>query len=234
LQTAFIAVLLVERRRRRRAREALARLNAELEDRVTARTAALNAKRQELEAFAYSVAHDLKAPLRGIDGYAQLLLEDHMAQLDEEGRVFLETIQDSAEEMGQLIDDLLEYSRLERREFKHDRVELGPLIKTIVEQKKREATEQSINFVVNVNGGSVTADPNGLTQSLRNYLDNAVKFSGKVSNPRIEVGAKETTNNCTVWIRDNGVGFDMKHHDRIFNIFQRLNTGEEYPGTGIG
>jgi len=234
LQTAFIAVLLVERRRRRRAREALARLNAELEDRVTARTAALNAKSQELEAFAYSVAHDLKAPLRGIDGYAQLLLEDHMAQLDEEGRVFLETIQDSAEEMGQLIDDLLEYSRLERREFRHDRVELGPLIKTIVEQKKREATEQSINFVVNVNGGSVTADPNGLTQSLRNYLDNAVKFSSKVSNPRIEVGTKETANNCTVWIRDNGVGFDMKHHDRIFNIFQRLNTGEEYPGTGIG
>jgi len=234
LQTAFIAVLLVERRRRRRAREALARLNAELEDRVTARTAALNAKSQELEAFAYSVAHDLKAPLRGIDGYAQLLLEDHMAQLDEEGRVFLETIQDSAEEMGQLIDDLLEYSRLERREFKHDRVELGPLIKTIVEQKKREATEQSINFVVNVNGGSVTADPNGLTQSLRNYLDNAVKFSSKVSNPRIEVGTKETANNCTVWIRDNGVGFDMKHHDQIFNIFQRLNPGEEYPGTGIG
>ena len=234
LQTAFIAVLLVERRRRRRAREALARLNAELEDRVTARTAALNAKSQELEAFAYSVAHDLKAPLRGIDGYAQLLLEDHMAQLDEEGRVFLETIQDSAEEMGQLIDDLLEYSRLERREFRHDRVELGPLIKTIVEQKKREATEQSINFVVNVNGGSVTADPNGLTQSLRNYLDNAVKFSGKVSHPRIEVGTKETANNCTVWIRDNGVGFDMKHHDQIFNIFQRLNPGEEYPGTGIG
>ena len=234
LQTAFIAVLLVERRRRRRAREALARLNAELEDRVTARTAALNAKSQELEAFAYSVAHDLKAPLRGIDGYAQLLLEDHMAQLDEEGRVFLETIQDSAAEMGQLIDDLLEYSRLERREFKHDRVELGPLIKTIVEQKKREATEQSINFVVNVNGGSVTADPNGLTQSLRNYLDNAVKFSGKVSHPRIEVGTKETANNCTVWIRDNGVGFDMKHHDQIFNIFQRLNPGEEYPGTGIG
>lgn len=234
LQTAFIAVLLVERRRRRRAREALARLNAELEDRVVARTAALNAKSQELEAFAYSVAHDLKAPLRGIDGYAQLLLEDHMADLNEEGRAFLGTIQDSAEEMTQLIDDLLEYSRLERREFKQDRVELGPLIRTIVEQKKREATEHSIDFVVNVNGGRVLADPNGLMQSVRNYLDNAVKFTGKVAHPRIEVGTKETAHTCTLWIRDNGVGFDMKHHDRIFNIFQRLNASEEYPGTGIG
>ena len=234
LQTAFIAVLLVERRRRRRAKEALDRLNAELEDRIAARTAALKAKSHELETFAYSVAHDLKAPLRGIDGYSRLLLEDHAAELNEEGRSFLETIHDSTEEMGELIDDLLEYSRLERREFMHDRVELGPLITTIVEQKKRETTESSIDFVVNVNGGSVVADPNGLMQSLRNYLDNAVKFTGKVSNPRIEIGANESVSKCLVWVRDNGVGFDMKHHDRIFNIFQRLNPGEEYPGTGIG
>jgi len=82
--------------------------------------------------------------------------------------------------------------------------------------------------------GSVTADQNGLIQSLRNYLDNAVKFSGKATNPRIEVGAQETVKNCLIWVRDNGVGFDMKYHDRIFDIFQRLNANEEYPGTGIG
>ena len=234
LQTAFIAVLLVERRRRRRAKEALDLLNAELEERIAARTAALNAKSRELETFAYSVAHDLKAPLRGIDGYSRLLLEDHAAELDDEGRAFLQTIQGSTEEMSQLIDDLLEYSRLERREFKADRVELGPLIVTVVEQKKREASEATIDFVVNVNGGSVVVDPNGLTQALRNYLDNAVKFAGKVSTPRIEVGSKETEQNHLIWVRDNGVGFDMKDHDRIFNIFQRLNPGEEYPGTGIG
>ena len=234
LQAAFIVVLLVERRRRRRAKEALDRLNAELEDRITARTAALNAKSRELETFAYSVAHDLKAPLRGIDGYSRLLLAQHAASLNDEGRTFLQTIHGSTEEMSQLIDDLLEYSRLERREFKHDMVELGPLIKSVVEQKKRESTETSINFVVNVNGGSVVADPNGLTQSLRNYLDNAVKFTGKVSEPRIEVGSKETAEHHLIWVRDNGVGFDMKHHDRIFNIFQRLNPSDEYPGTGIG
>ena len=234
LQAAFILVLLVERRRRRRAKEALDRLNVELEERIAARTAALNAKTRELETFAYSVAHDLKAPLRGIDGYSRLLLEDHFESLNDEGRSFLETIHGSTEEMSQLIDDLLEYSRLERRELKPDRVELGPLIKTMVEQKKREATDNGIDFVVNVNGGSVVADTNGLAQCLRNYLDNAVKFTGAIPHPRIEVGSKETEEKHLIWVRDNGVGFDMKDHERIFNIFQRLNPSEEYPGTGIG
>jgi len=104
----------------------------------------------------------------------------------------------------------------------------------MVEQKKREATDIGIEFVVNVNGGSVVADANGLTQSLRNYLDNAVKFTGKIPSPRIEVGSSETAQHHLIWVRDNGVGFDMKDHDRIFNIFQRLNASEEYPGTGIG
>jgi signal transduction histidine kinase len=234
VQSIFIAVLLIEQRRRRRATEALDRLNAELEERITARTAALNAKSRELETFAYSVAHDLKAPLRGIDGYSRLLLAGHAANLNDEGRSFLQTIHGSTEEMNQLIDDLLEYSRIERREFQRGQIELGPLIKSVVEQKQRETTETPIDFVVNINGGSVVADRNGLTQSLRNYLDNAVKFTGKVADPRIEVGAKETTNHHLIWVRDNGVGFDMKNHDRIFNIFQRLNPNEEYPGTGIG
>ena len=234
LQTALIAFLLIERKRRQRAREALARLNTELEERIAARTAALASKTRELETFAYSVAHDLKAPLRGIDGYSRLLLEDHLETLNDEGRSFLQTIQSSSHEMSQLIDDLLEYSRLERREFKSDRVELGPLITTVVEQTKREATGTSIDFVLRVNGGSIVADPNGLTQSLRNYVDNAVKFTRQVSHPQIEVGSKELTEKVLVWVRDNGVGFDMKYHDRIFDIFQRLNPSEQYPGTGVG
>jgi signal transduction histidine kinase len=234
LQTMFIGVLLIERKRRRRANQLLDRLNAELEDRIAARTAALNSKSRELETFAYSVAHDLKAPLRGIDGYSRLLLEDHMADLNDEGRSFLQTIQSSTREMSQLIDDLLEYSRLERREFKTDRLELGPFITSVVEQKKREVTEHDIDFVVSVNGGSILADANGLIQSLRNYLDNAIKFTRQVPQPCIEVGSKETTESYLVWVHDNGVGFDMKYHDRIFDIFQRLNPGEQYPGTGVG
>ena len=233
VQTAFITVLLVERRRRRLAKEALDRLNAELETRIEQRTAALNAKSRELEAFAYSVAHDLKAPLRGIDGYSRLLLEDYADRLEGEGRNFLEIIQSSTDEMNQLIDDLLAYSRLERRELKTGRIELAPIVNSLVEEKRREEA-RSIDFVVDVNGSTVLADANGLSQSLRNYLDNAVKFTHKIENPRIEVGAKDEAGNCVVWVRDNGIGFDMKYHDRIFEIFQRLGATEDYPGTGIG
>ncbi|HET9713813.1 MAG TPA: sensor histidine kinase, partial [Pyrinomonadaceae bacterium] len=184
LQAAFIAVLLVERRRRRRAREALDRLNVELETRVEARTAALNAKTRELETFTYSVAHDLKAPLRGIDGYSRLLLEDYSKRLDDAGRSFLQTIQNSTDEMNQLIDDLLAYSRLERRELKTDRIELASIINSLVEEKKRETAERPIDFVIDVNGATALADASGLAQSVRNYLDNAVKFTGKVAEPR--------------------------------------------------
>ena len=234
LQSAFIAVLLVERRRRRSAKEALARLNAELEIRIEARTADLNAKSRELETFAYSVAHDLKAPLRGIDGYSRLLLQEYANSLDDEGRTFLQTIQDSTDEMSQLIDDLLAYSRLERRELQTDRVELAPIVNSLVEEKKREATEHPVDFVVDINGATVMADASGVAQSLRNYLDNAFKFTRKVEEPRIEVGSKESAKSCLLWVRDNGIGFDMKYHDQIFNIFQRLNVAEDYPGTGIG
>jgi signal transduction histidine kinase len=234
LQTAIITTLLLERRRRRRAKEALDRLNAELETRIESRTAALNAKSQELETFAYSVAHDLKAPLRGIDGYSRLLLEDYAKSLDDQGRTFLQTIQDSTDEMSRLIDDLLVYSRLERRELKTDRIELTPMVRALVEEKKREGADHEVDFVVDVNGATVMADSSGLVQSLRNYLDNAIKFTRKVSAPRIEVGSRESPRSCLLWVRDNGIGFDMKYHDRIFDIFQRLNVAEDYPGTGIG
>ena len=234
LQTSLIAILLFERNRRRRANLALDRLNAELETRIAARTAALNAKTRELETFAYSVAHDLKAPLRGIDGYSRMLLADYFEKLDDSGRSFLQTIQNSTDEMNQLIDDLLAYSRLERREIKPYRIELAPIVSALVEEKRRDATAHQIDFVVDVNGATVMADASGLSQSLRNYLDNAIKFSSKTTEPRIEIGSKESERSCLLWVRDNGIGFDMQHHDRIFDIFQRLNVAEEYPGTGIG
>jgi signal transduction histidine kinase len=234
LETALIAVLLFERRRRRRAKEALDQLNAELETRIEHRTSALNAKSRELESFAYSVAHDLKAPLRGIDGYSRILLEDYAKSLDDDGRTFLQTIQNSTEEMNQLIDDLLAYSRLERRELQTDRIQLAPLVNALIDEKKREANGHPIDFVVDVNGGTVLADTSGLGQSLRNYLDNAIKFTSAIAQPRIEVGATEGERSCVLWVKDNGIGFDMKYHDRIFDIFQRLNVPEEYPGTGVG
>jgi signal transduction histidine kinase len=233
LQTVIITLLLLERRRRRRAKDALDRLNTELETRIEARTNALNAKTRELESFTYTVAHDLKAPLRGIDGFTQFLLEDYAQKLDDQGRLFLQTIQAATGDMNQLIDDLLSYSRLERRELMTERIELAPLVTSLVDRKREEAP-RPIQFIVNVNGSSVLADASGLAQALRNYLDNAIKFTDKIEQPRIEVGSKETNEKCLLWVRDNGIGFDMKHHDRIFDIFQRINGAEEYPGTGIG
>jgi len=219
---------------RKRAADALNLLNAELEQRVSQRTADLGIKSRELETFAYSVAHDLKAPLRGIEGYSRLLVEDHADKLDEEGRFFLENINNSSEEMNRLIEDLLAYSRIERRTMKPDRLELGPFITALVEQKKYEETGRGIDFVLNVNGGKVVADAIGLTLALRNYLDNAIKFSRHTKAPRIEVGAWENEGSCRVWVRDNGVGFDMKYHDQIFEIFRRLHFDEDYRGTGVG
>ncbi|HKV33979.1 MAG TPA: ABC transporter substrate binding protein [Pyrinomonadaceae bacterium] len=234
LETAIITALLLERRRRRRAKEALDQLNAELETRIEARTNALNAKTRELESFTYSVAHDLKAPLRGIDGYTRLVLEEYAQTLNGDVQNFLKTIQGATDEMNQLIDDLLDYSRLERRELKAETIELAPVINSLVEEKRREAAQRSIDFIVDVNGAVVLADMSGLAQSVRNYLDNAIKFTGKIEQPRIEVGSTENGESCLLWVRDNGIGFDMKHHDRIFDIFQRINGPEEYPGTGIG
>ena len=234
VETAIITALLLERRRRRRAKEALDRLNAELETRIEARTNALNAKTRELESFTYSVAHDLKAPLRGIDGYTRLVLDEYAQTLNGDVQKFLKTIQGATDEMNQLIDDLLSYSRLERRELKAESIELAPIVNLLVTEKQREAAQRSIDFVVDVNGAVVLADASGLAQSLRNYLDNAIKFTRKIEQPRIEVGSKENGENCLLWVRDNGIGFDMKHHDRIFDIFQRINGAEEYPGTGIG
>lgn len=234
VEALLIAVLLIERRRRQRAKAALDRLNVELEERVTDRTSALAAKTRELETFAYSVAHDLKAPLRGIDGYSRLLLEDYTDKLDADGREFLHTIRSSTNEMSQLIEDLLAYSRLERQEMTCRKIELRPLIESLIEKKRNELGERKVEFTLNVNGGAVIADADGLAQALRNYLDNAIKFTSDASEPHIEIGTEETGKDCRLWVRDNGVGFDMKYHDKIFEMFTRLHHDEEYAGTGIG
>jgi signal transduction histidine kinase len=227
----LLAALIEERQR---VGDALNRLNAELERRVIERTAALEAKTRELETFACSVAHDLKAPLRGIDGYSRLLLEDHLERLDEEGRAFLDAILRSTKRMNQLIDDLLAYSLIERRALSAEPIELRPFVETLVEERRTELIERRINLTIEVNGGVVVADAAGLSQALRNYLDNAIKFTSGAPEPRIEVGAEETEKSCRLWVRDNGVGFDMKYQDRIFEVFQRLHRLEDYPGTGIG
>jgi PAS domain S-box-containing protein len=207
------------------------RLNAEL-DRSVARLREAN---RELETFTYSVSHDLKAPLRGIDGYSRLLLTDHREQLDDEGRDFLEHIRQATRHMGALIDDLLSYSRLERRELTLARQPLATAVEVVLSGYRNEFATVGAELEVRIDPGlGVWADAQGLTLALRNLVDNAIKFSRASVPPRIAIEAARRNGGVELSVSDNGVGFDMKFQDRIFSIFQRLHRSEDYPGTGIG
>ncbi len=219
---------------RRRAEDRVHELNAELERRVMLRTAELQAKNRELETFTYSVSHDLKAPLRGIDGYSRLLQEDYADKFDEEGRRFLASVRQASQQMGQLIDDLLAYSQLERRAMTLAPIKPRAVIDALPVGFREELAARGVEFAVDLPDHAVSADINGLSQVLRNLLDNALKFTRGSKAPRIEVGGRVEEGRYLLWVRDNGIGFEMKFVERIFDIFQRLHRAEDYPGTGVG
>jgi PAS domain S-box-containing protein len=217
------------------AEQEIRRLNADLERRVMERTAQLNDANRELETFAYTVSHDLKAPLRGIDGYSRLLEEDHVASLSQEGVTFVGNIRRGVAQLQQLIDDLLAYARMERRTLHVGTVDLQQLVERVLHEREADITSRGVRVVrVLAAGLTARADQEGLTMALRNLLDNAIKFTRDAIPPIIEIGAKTEGDACVVWIRDNGIGFDMKFHDRLYDIFQRLHRAEDYAGTGIG
>ncbi|MEO5696939.1 MAG: PAS domain-containing protein, partial [Burkholderiaceae bacterium] len=207
------------------------RLNVELD----ASLVRLRRTNRELETFTYSVSHDLKAPLRGIDGYSRLLLRDHEDGLEAEAREFLTNIRHATQQMAQLIDDLLAYSRLERRTLELTPIALHGFIQQQLASNAEEIRVRGIGLKVDVAADlSALGDSHGLAMALRNLVENALKFSRDAADPTIEVGAIESGGMVTLWVGDNGLGFDMKFHDRIFEIFQRLHRSETYPGTGVG
>ena len=194
----------------------------------------LQAANKELEAFSYSVSHDLRAPLRHIDGYAALLSKTAGQSLNDKARRYLETISDSAKQMGQLIDDLLVFSRMGRQEMLHSTVNLNQLIKTVIHDLRLDLQGNTISWTI----GSlpeVPGDPAMLRQVFTNLLSNAVKFTATRPKPLIEIGAlRNTPGEVTVFVRDNGVGFDMQYVNKLFGVFQRLHRNDEFEGTGIG
>ena len=226
---------LIDITERRRADQEIRSLNIDLEHRVADRTSELETKHREMESFTYSVSHDLKAPLRGVDGYSRLLESDHAGKLDEEGRFFVSMIRKAAGHMGDLIDDLLAYSRVERGRPKLGPVAPGPVVATVMDGVAAEAAAGAIVLSRSVDPDlTVLGERDGLVLALRNLVENAIKFTAGRSGRAIEVGARRVQGDALFWVRDNGPGFDMRYHDRIFEIFQRLHRAEEFPGTGVG
>jgi len=187
----------------------------------------------ELEAFSYSVAHDLRAPLRGIDGFSQALLDDYGDRLDDEGRGYLFRVRKLAQRMAELIDDLLALSRVTRAELVRQSVDLSALTYTAVARLQRLEPERAIEVVI-APDLVVDADPRLLSIALDNLLGNARKFTSKVAAARIELGSEVTDTGVRYFVRDNGAGFDSQYAHKLFGVFQRLHTEAEFPGTGIG
>lgn len=211
--------------------EGARRHSQELESRVRARTAELEAVNQELGAFSYSVSHDLRAPLRAVDGYARMLQEDCAERLGEEGRRQLGVVRDEARRMGQLIDDLLAFSRAGRQAMRAARVDMAELARNVAAELAPEYPQAEVQV------GELppaAADPVLLRQVWLNLIGNALKYSARRPAPRVEIGGRANGAEIEYWVQDNGAGFDERYAHKLFGVFQRLHGAHEFPGTGVG
>jgi light-regulated signal transduction histidine kinase (bacteriophytochrome) len=213
----------------RDANDELLRLN----DQLARQRDALALVNRELESFSYSVSHDLRAPLRSVDGFCEALLEDHAEALDETGKRYLGHVREAAQQMAQLIDDLLRLARVARADLSHADVDLSAIARQIAARLKGGASERHVEFVVQDRVHGV-GDERLLAVVLENLIGNAWKFTSKRDSARIEFGVSDSKGRLVYFVRDNGAGFDMAYASKLFGTFQRLHSAKEFEGTGIG
>ena len=204
-----------------------------LEQEVQQRSAAFEAANKELEAFSYSVSHDLRAPLRAIDGFSRILLEDHIAHLPADAQRYLHAVRNNSQQMGRLIDDLLTFARLSRQPLSKQLVRPADLVQQCVEELRAEQQGRRVEMAIG-DLPACQADPALLKQVWLNLISNALKYTRKQEMAFIAVGCQEQDSATAYFVRDNGVGFDMRYADKLFGVFQRLHRAEEYAGTGVG
>jgi two-component system, sensor histidine kinase and response regulator len=218
---------------RKRAEDQVKELNQDLERRVAERTAQLGVANKDLEAFSYSVSHDLRAPLRHIDGFARILTEDHSLALTPDAQQHLNYIREGTQKMGRMIGDLLNLARLDRRSMAFETTSLNSLVAGVVQDLKAETVEREIEWHVG-SLSTVLCDPGLLRQGFANLLSNAVKYTRPRERAVIEIGESTIEGQTVFFVRDNGAGFDPRYADKLFGVFQRLHTDQEFEGTGIG
>jgi signal transduction histidine kinase len=218
---------------KRLAEGALGRLNDELEARVRQRTTQLEAANAEMEAFCYSVSHDLRAPLRAIDGFARELLQDYADRVDETGRHYLQRVRANSQRMAQLLDDLLQLSRLSRSEMAVGLVDVTALAHEVAAELRQREPDRRVDLRVEP-GLTARGDARLLRVALENLLGNAWKFTSKKAEATVEVGRRQDDSGLAFYVRDDGAGFDPQYASKLFGAFQRLHHEREFPGTGIG